>query len=158
MGNLFFIFVAMFMMPLCITLFTNDESIHAAMLNLAILPAILLFSIELVQMFNQGFSYFIGWNIVDFSLFVVFGFIEYAQYIGFDHSFQYMPEAKLLLIILAFFKLLFFIRIFEEYGFLVQMIFLCVVDLIPFIMSYLIFLIVFSVCFVVLKMEIDPEV
>ena len=70
----------------------------------------------------------------------------------------YMPELKLLLIILAFMKLLFFVRIFEQFGFLVQMIILCVVDLIPFIVSYLIFLALFSVCFVVLKMEIDPEV
>lgn len=70
----------------------------------------------------------------------------------------YMPETKMLLILLAFLKLLFFIRIFEEYGFLVQMIRLCVIDLIPFIMSYMIFLMVFTVCFVVLKMEIDPEV
>lgn len=70
----------------------------------------------------------------------------------------YMPELKMLLILLAFLKLLFFVRIFEEYGFLVQMIRLCVLDLIPFIMSYMIFLMVFTVCFVVLKMEIDPEV
>lgn len=69
-----------------------------------------------------------------------------------------MPELKLLLIIIAFIKLLFFIRIFEDFGFLVQMILLCVYDLIPFIISYLIFLILFTVCFVVLDMEIDPEV
>ena len=75
-----------------------------------------------------------------------------------DHSMVYMPELKMLLILLAFLKLLFFVRIFEEYGFLVQMIRLCVLDLIPFIMSYMIFLMVFTVCFVVLKMEIDPEV
>ena len=55
-------------------------------------------------------------------------------------------------------KLLFFIRIFEAYGFLVQMIIYCVIDLIPFIMSYMIFLVVFSLCFVVLEMEIDPDV
>lgn len=31
-------------------------------------------------------------------------------------------------------------------------------DMVPFIISYMIFLMVFTVCFVVLKMEIDPEV
>ena len=55
-------------------------------------------------------------------------------------------------------KLLFFVRIFEDYGFLVQMILLCVLDLIPFIISYIIFLFIFTICFVVLKMEIDEEV
>ena len=69
-----------------------------------------------------------------------------------------MPETKMLLILLAFMKLLFFMRIFENFGFLVQMILLCVLDLFPFIISYMIFLIVFTVIFVVLKMEIDPEV
>ena len=38
------------------------------------------------------------------------------------------------------------------------MILLCVLDLIPFIVSYVIFLFIFTICFVVLKMEIDPEV
>lgn len=84
--------------------------------------------------------------------------LQYYGSINQDHSMIYMPETKMLLILLAFLKLLFFVRIFEEYGFLVQMIRLCVLDLIPFIMSYMIFLMVFTVCFVVLKMEIDPEV
>lgn len=38
------------------------------------------------------------------------------------------------------------------------MIVLCVTDLIPFIISYIVFLVIFSICFVVLRMEIDPEV
>jgi hypothetical protein len=88
----------------------------------------------------------------------VYTVLQYYGSINQDHSMIYMPETKMLLILLAFLKLLFFVRIFEEYGFLVQMIRLCVLDLIPFIMSYMIFLMVFTVCFVVLKMEIDPEV
>lgn len=68
---------------------------------------------------NQGFSYFYGWNLVDFFLLLVFFIIQYYSSIGQDHSLVYMPEAKMLLILLAFLKLLFFVRIFEEYGFLV---------------------------------------
>jgi hypothetical protein len=99
-----------------------------------------------------------GWNIIDFSLFTSFMILQYYKFTGMDDSSTYMPETKLVLIILAFMKLLFFVRIFEDYGFLVQMILLCVLDLIPFIISYIIFLFIFSICFVVLKMEIDPEV
>lgn len=69
-----------------------------------------------------------------------------------------IPELKLSLIVLAFMKLAFFIRIFEDYGFLVQMILYCIIDLIPFIMSFMIFLVVFSISFVVLRNEIDPDV
>lgn len=67
-----------------------------------------------------------------------------------------MPELKFVLTILAFMKLMFFVRIFEAFGFLVQMIIYCVIDLIPFIMSYLMFIYAISVCFIALRMEIDP--
>ena len=99
-----------------------------------------------------------GWNIIDFCLFAIFLILQYFKFLGKDDSMTYMPETKLGLVILAFMKLLFFVRIFEDYGFLVQMIRLCVLDLIPFIISYIIFLLIFTICFVVLKMEIDPEV
>ena len=158
MTNLFMMYIILFLLPLAITLFTEDERIHTTMLNIAIPPAIILFLIELIQMANQGFNYFYGWNLVDFSLLLVFSVLQYFSQLKQDHSLIYMPEAKMLLILLAFLKLLFFVRIFEEYGFLVQMIRLCVSDLVPFIISYMIFLTVFTVCFVVLKMEIDPEV
>ena len=59
---------------------------------------------------------------------------------------------------MAFLKFLFFIRVYEKYGFLVQMIIFCVIDLIPFILFYVSGLCVFSICYVVLNMEIDPEV
>jgi hypothetical protein len=124
----------------------------------AIPPALILFSIELVQMSQQGLEYFMGWNLVDFSLFSIFLTFQYLRYMQVEHSALTRPEVKLCLVVIAFMKLLFFVRIFEEYGFLVQMIILCLKDLTPFIVSYLVFLFVFTVCFVVLKMELDPEV
>jgi hypothetical protein len=69
-----------------------------------------------------------------------------------------IPELKVLIMTTGFIKLLFFIRIFEKFGFLVQMIFYCVVDLGPFIIAWMTFLLIFSICFVVLKMEIDEEI
>ena len=158
MGNLFMMYVVLFLIPICLMLFTEDERIHATMLRIAIPPALILGMIEMIQMWLQGFGYFMGWNLVDFALFTIFGVLQYYYSLGLDHVLVYIPEIKLLLILLAFMKLLFFVRIFEEYGFLVQMILLCVLDLIPFMISYMIFLIVFTVCFVVLEMKIDPEV
>jgi len=69
-----------------------------------------------------------------------------------------MPEIKLVLVVMAFVKILFFVRIFKSYAFLVQMIWACLMDLVPFIVSFISFLLVFSVCYNVLDMEIDPEV
>lgn len=60
-----------------------------------------------------------GWNIIDFMLFTSFLTLQYYKFIGKDDTMTYMPETKLILIILAFMKLLFFVRIFEDYGFLV---------------------------------------
>ena len=77
---------------------------------------------------------------------------------GEDRNVLYFPELKLVNIILTFLKLLFFVRIFEEYGFLVQMIILCMQDLVPFFMSYLLFLNFFSMCFIVLNCDIDGEI
>ena len=101
-----------------------------------------------------------GWNIIDSIQFLVFISLQYFTFgIETDDNGQiFIPELKLLLIVMAFIKLLFFIRIFEEFGFLVQMIIFCVIDLIPFILSYALFLIIFSICYAVLEMEIDPEV
>jgi len=64
---------------------------------------------------------------------------------------------RLLLLTLTMIKLLFFVRIFEEYGFLVSMIQYCIADLIPFLVTYLLFLIITSMVYTVLKAEPDPE-
>jgi hypothetical protein len=75
-----------------------------------------------------------------------------------ENSIVYMAELKLMIVLMAFMKILFFVRIFESYGFLVMMIKFCIADLVPFIVCFMTFLYVFSICFVVLNMEIDPEV
>ena len=49
----------------------------------------------------------------------VFGILYYMRYMGEDRNVLYFPELKLVNIILTFLKLLFFVRIFEDYGFLV---------------------------------------
>ena len=84
--------------------------------------------------------------------FVIFIIIFLFNEIGIEDSFAFMPELRIILVILSLIKLLFFLRVFEEYGFLVQIIMVCCIDLIPFITFYLIFLLMFSVVFVVLQM------
>lgn len=54
-------------------------------------------------------------------------------------------------------KVLFFIRVFEAFGFLVQMLQLTISKLIPFFISFLVFVIYFAVSFYVLEGEVDPE-
>lgn len=59
---------------------------------------------------------------------------------------------------LFFIKVLFFVRIFQEYGFLVQMIILTLIDLIPFLLGFTVSLIFFALCFCVLETGIEEEI
>ena len=117
----FYMYVFFYLLPIWITLFTTTESLHEKMLKIACVPAGILFFIEIVQMKEQGLKYIGGWNIIDFVQFFVFIALQYFTY-GKDDTGVFIPELKLLLVVVAFVKLLFFVRIFEKYGFLVQMI------------------------------------
>jgi hypothetical protein len=128
------------------------------MLKIALVPALLLFLIEVIQMKDQGYAYFnAGWNNCDFAQFIVFMWMFIFNQLQIEDSFVIMPELRITLVILSLIKLLFFLRVFEEYGFLVQIILVCCIDLIPFITFYIVFLVLFSLIFSVLKMEIDFE-
>ena len=48
-------------------------------------------------------------------------------------------------------------RIFEDFGFLVSMIQYCIIDLVPFLVTYVLFLIITSMVYTVLKAEPDGE-
>lgn len=77
---------------------------------------------------------------------------------NYDSSSLIYPELKLVNIFLAFVKTTFFIRIYKRFSLLVQMIKCCIQAIIPFLIYYFVFLMLFSTCFVILQMEIDPEV
>ena len=62
------------------------------------------------------------------------------------------------IIILMFAKLLFFVRIFDRYGFMVDMLKNCLIDLVPFIGCFFSFLFLFSFCLITLDAQIDEEV
>lgn len=51
-----------------------------------------------------------------------------------------------------------FIRMSDTMGFLVRMISTCVIELIPFLMCFILFLLFFSFCLIILQNEIDKEV
>ena len=107
-----------YLIPVCITLFSKDEDVHDVMLKIALFPSLFLFFCETIQMREQGLEYFMGWNIVDTMQFLSFISLQYFTYNG-DDKVKFVPELKFVLTILAFMKLLFFIRIFERFGFLV---------------------------------------
>lgn len=64
---------------------------------------------------------------------------------------------KIFLIMLSFVKCVHFITFYEEFGFFIKMMILTLYDLVPFIISYIVFGLFFALIYYVLGTEIDPE-
>lgn len=59
---------------------------------------------------------------------------------------------------LIFIKILYFVRIYEEYGFLVQMVQLCIEELKPFLWALIFSIFFFAICFYVLAIDVDEDI
>lgn len=128
------------------------------MFSIAFFPSAILLVIESIQIREDRSEYFMGWNIIDFSQLCLFYFLLYLRLRGYDNDLAFFPLLKLINILLAFIKMGFFVRIFEEYGFLVQMVNSVLRSLIPFTVVYIILVLIFSICNVVLRLKVDEEV
>ena len=95
------------------------------------------------------------WNWCD--LFEFFGFIIYSMTIfGYiEITADYLPEILYCVIVLAFMKLMFFIRMSESLGFITNMIFNCLIALIPFTIVFMFFLFLFTILLIVLNNDVD---
>ena len=152
---------------------------------IGMIPILIQFMIEIVQIYYIGRGYFIGWNLFDIMFIISYSFYAYTLILSEQpitnkhgkllnglkhesinheefksttvsfHQYAFFPELKLLIVILSFVKLMSYIRIFENFGFLVQMIIFCVRDLIPFLCFYFMCLFVFTISGQVLGMEPD---
>lgn len=103
-------------------------------------------------------QYFQGWNIVDFLNILLFTIVYILDHFIENEPPLYMYILTLMNVSLAFIKLLFFIRLFEDFGFLVQLLISCLKELIPFFILYIIFLLFFAMCFEVLRVDVDGEI
>ena len=86
-------------------------------LDICMCTQALFFAIEISQMIQQRFSYFVGWNLTDFGQFCIFTSIYVLDKKRIPTS--YDAELAFLMVVLTFMKILSFMRIFERYGFLV---------------------------------------
>jgi len=159
MYRIFLMYFFVYLFPLCTTLFTGAAG-DDAMLIISVPAAYIIFLINLVHLNEKGTKKYFGDSngITDFIQFIAFNGLILVKFTGMEEGTIFIPELKVLIMTTGFIKLLFFIRIFEKFGFLVQMIFYCVVDLGPFIIAWMAFLLIFSICFVILRMEIDEEI
>lgn len=124
--------------------------------------------VEVARIKLNGVMYFCSpRNWLFFLEFVIFlTFFKNTHYgakhlfnsLGFGDMKYLNNEFRLLLVVIAFFTLMEFIRMSDKMGFLVRMISTCVYELIPFLMCFIMFLLFFSLCLIVLNNSIDSEV
>lgn len=107
----------------------------------------------------QGLEYFESiWNWLDMSEFTLFLMFFVSMHNFTDQFYEYIPEIKYIVITLSFLKIIFFSRMIESLGFILRMIFICIKELIPFIICFFLFLILFTLLLIVLNNDIDEEV
>ena len=72
--------------------------------------------------------------------------------------YSYSTELKFFMLCMAFNKFVYFIRIYSKLGLIMRMIYTCTIELIPFVIWFILFLLFFSFVFVILNMQCDGEV
>ena len=103
---------------MCLTLFLGGSG-NNAMLLISALPSYILFAIEIIRLRDQGFTkYFGSGGITDFLNFFAFNGLLIIKFSGMESNLVFVPEIKVMMMITGFLKLLFFVRIFEDFGFL----------------------------------------
>jgi hypothetical protein len=125
----------------------------------------LLLGVEFLQLTVNGYDYFKSpMNWIDMIETVFFAFfmltLEFIQP-GWEFSLFLLKiehEIVLLLMIMAFNKLIVFIRTFSKLGLVIRMMVQCAIELIPFVIWFLLFLVFFSFSMIVLNNEVDNEV
>ena len=110
-------------------------------------------------------NYFKGWNIIDSLQIAAFAFV-YRDVMHedldldrgiVDKGEDYNIFIGIFLIVLSFGKCLHFVTVYEEFGFFVKMLTLCLKDLMPFIFSYIFFGVFFAMLYAGIGVEIDDE-
>lgn len=149
---LMIIYCAGFYLPFLISIFTEDPRVSRPFLVVGFLVQLAFFVIEITQIMHQKMAYFSSfWNIFDFMQFFLYtkfmmDFFEMLdtefEYIGFN-----LKIMQLSIIICGFIKILYFIRIFEQFGFLVQMVAKTCIKVVPFMFFFTLWVLFFTFCY-----------
>jgi len=89
------------------------------MLNIALVPTVLLFFVEVIEMKYRGKDYIRWKKVIDIGQALLFWTLQILNRLGIADSAIFMRFINLALVVLSFMKLLYYMRIFEQYGFLI---------------------------------------
>jgi hypothetical protein len=118
-----------------------------------------MLTIEIFQMYENGWSYFAGWNLIDLTQIILFVslFIMRTDEQYSDRSYEFAPFIKMILVCFTFIKTVHLVTVYEEFGFFVKMLEVCTIALFPFILSFMSFSMLFTVMYCIMGVEIVPD-
>lgn len=118
----------------------------------------MLLAIEIVQIKFVGWQYFHGWNVLDIFNVMFFFWYAFGRLIGFIANSETTDIIiKLFLVLISFMKLMFYMRSYESYGFLISITLSTLSELVPFSVFYFTVLALITVCLYELGEEITPD-
>ena len=147
------------MVPLLIIIFENDRHLNKYCYVIGYFTQLFFFGIEIIQMRDQGWGYLQGFNCNDFIQFGLYNILMYLNFKYPNDTSNSIPTILMLLtmIMLAFIKGLFFMKIFSEYGFLVQMVILSFYDMFAFLGFFALWVVFFAIQFKIIKFEYSSD-
>ena len=157
MTLLMFYFVC-FILP-CIIAYFVDKPLVTQICNVVSLLTLTCFLlIELCQLKKLGAAdyFFDFWNFVDFTQSLVFLITVCLRFMTEDD--QYLVGRMILNLISlfqAFSKGLYFVRLSDDFGFLVKMIGLTITELMPFMLFFFLYTTFFSVAFMITSIDTE---
>ena len=95
------------------------------------------------------------WNYIESSSFIVYiSFLTIRILNGFAKDPTFVEIVlSMFLMVAGFFKVLSFMRIYEQFGFLVQMVFLTIEELVGFTLFFIMWICFFAICFITLQVD-----
>ena len=127
------------------------------------LPQSFFLLIELVQLYDDGWAYFSGWNIIDSTQLALF-FYQFIYKCFFEvdhnhvhHSFDISELIQLPMMIFSIMKVIHYITIYQQIGFFINMLLITLQEMVPFIITYVFIINLFVIFHATLEVEIYEE-
>jgi hypothetical protein len=146
------VYVLFFVVPLLIIIFYDDADVSRMCYYVGYITQLFFFGYEMIQARATGITYFQGWNLSDQLQFVIFLVLMFFQLNWPNNNEENIFQMILMVILImqVFMKILFFMKVFSDYGFLVQMIGLSILDLGPFLAFFGLWVLFFTIEFKIL--------
>ena len=156
-SGLLILYIFGYIGPQFVSVIVADDFVTQICGCVSLFTLLLFFGLELCQLKMLGPEeyFFDFWNLVDFTQGFVFAISTVLTF--YTQEDRYVLEMTLNLISLfqAFAKGLSFVRLSDDFGFLVRMIGITITELTPFIMFFFLYSTFFSVAFMILKIDTE---